>query len=123
MSVATRECTRTKSYATLRVRHLDGGASWMLELSGEADIATVGLLGQELAHAATMQRADVVVDLSGLGFCDVASAELILSARRSHLVTLIGATGSVKRVFDLLDALQVRRVPGFLAVGHTRVRP
>ncbi len=117
-SVATHHWSETRSRASLRARHVDGGASWMLELSGEADIATLGLLRQ-LAQMATMDRADVVVDTSGLAFCDVASAELILAARRTHPVTVIGAMGTVKRVFDLLDALQMRRLRGYHAASHT----
>jgi anti-anti-sigma regulatory factor len=95
----------------------------MLELSGEADIATLGLLKQELARVATLQRPDVVVDVTGLAFCDVASAELILATRRTNPVTVIGARGTVKRVFDLLDALQRQRLPRYQAVSHTPSRP
>jgi anti-anti-sigma regulatory factor len=95
----------------------------MLELSGEADIATLGLLRQELARLATLQRADVVVDVTGLAFCDVASAESILAARRTNPVTVIGASGTVKRVFDLLDALQRQGPRRYPAVSHTPSRP
>jgi anti-anti-sigma regulatory factor len=80
---------------------------WALELSGEADIATLAMLGAELADAVRKDREDLVVDLTGLRFCDVHSAHLILTARRPKPVSLTGASGSVKRVFDLLDALHV----------------
>ena len=60
--VATHHWSRTLSCATPRARHLDG-ASWMLELSGEADAAT---LGQFLPQGATMRRGGVVVDVTGL---------------------------------------------------------
>jgi anti-anti-sigma regulatory factor len=93
------------------------------ELSGEADLATMRLLRHELALLATREHADVVVDVTGLAFCDVASAELILAARRSNSVTLIGATGTVKRVFDLLDALQRQRPPRSHAGSHTPSQP
>lgn len=90
----------------------------MLELSGEADIATVGLLGDELAQMATMNREEVVVDVTNLEFCDVASAHLLLTARRTLPVTLSGATGSVKRVFDLLEALRALRLPRDVSASH-----
>jgi anti-anti-sigma regulatory factor len=117
-SVITPLCSRRSEYLTLRARHLDGGACWVLELSGEADIATLGLLRQELAHLATRNPGDAVVDVARLEFCDVASAQLILGARRRIPSTLRGATGSVKRVFDLLDALQRQRLPHYLAAGQ-----
>jgi anti-anti-sigma regulatory factor len=121
--VITPQWSRTRSCATLSARHRDGGASWLLELSGEADIATLGLLRRELAQMARMQRADVVVDVTGLAFCDVASAESILAARRTNPVTVIGARGTVKRVFDLLDALQRQGLRRYPAVSHTPSRP
>ena len=96
---------------TLQARHREDGAVWRLELSGEADIATLALLRQEVALLTAMDRADAVVDVTHLTFCDVASAHLILSARRTKPLTLRGATGSVARVFDLLDALRMQRRP------------
>ena len=98
---------QSRSSATLSARHVDRGTSWALELSGEADIATVTMLGEELADAVGMGREDLVVDLTGLRFCDVHSAHLIRSAREPKPVSLTGATGSVKRVFELLDTLHV----------------
>lgn len=109
-SVATHVWSQTRSCATLCARHGDCKASWVLELSGEADIATLALLRQELAHMVAVQPADVVVDVTALAFCDVASAELILAARRTSPVRVVGATGSVKRLFDLLDRLKEQRL-------------
>jgi anti-anti-sigma regulatory factor len=87
---------------------------WVLELSGEADIATLGLLRQELAHLATTNTGEAVVDVTRLKFCDVAAAQMILVAECTIPFTLRGATGPVKRVFDLLDALQKQRLPHHL---------
>lgn len=117
-SVETPRWSQTRSCATLRARHLDDGASWTLELSGEADIATLALLRQELAHMAATTPAGAVVDVTDLVFCDVGSAELILVARRTCPVRVIGATGTVKRVFDVLDALQKQRLPRHRTVSH-----
>ena len=122
-SVATPRWSPTRSCATLRARHRDGGATWMLELAGEADVATLALLRLELAQMAIMQRAALVVDVSRLVFCDVSSAELLLMARRSRPVTLVGATGTVKRVFDLLEAMQQESLRQTHAVSHTASKP
>ena len=119
-SVATRHWSRTTSCATLRARHLDGERSWLLELSGEADVATRRLLRDELARLLAVDRDDRVVDVSNLTFCDVASAHQLLTARRTGRVTLSGATGSVQRVFDLLEALWVERMPHYLEVSRPR---
>ena len=119
-SVATRHWSQTTSCATLRARHVDGGCSLVLELSGEADVATRHLLREELAWLLTVGRDDRVVDVTNLSFCEVASAHQLLTARRSGRVTLSGATGSVQRVFDLLDALWVERMPHYLEVSRPR---
>jgi STAS domain-containing protein len=113
----------TRSEATLQARHLDDGESWLLELSGEADIATAALLRHELALLATTSRADAVVDVTRLAFCDVASAHRILTARRTRPVTVRGATGGVRRMFVLLEALQAQRLPRYLASGRGGANP
>ena len=115
--VATPLSSRTVSCATLRARHLDGSPR-VLQLFGEADIATLAMLRRELAHLAATHQEDVVVDVAGLTFCDVASAHLILTARRRVPVTLSGATGSVKRVFDLVSALQAQRLSSYCSLSH-----
>ena len=106
--------------ATLRARHRSDGHTWVLELSGEADITTVDLMRVAVGQVSTIHGQDVVVDVSNLGFCDVASAHLILTARRMMPVTVSGATGSVKRVLDLMDALQRQRLPRYLPVATPR---
>jgi anti-anti-sigma regulatory factor len=118
-SVLTPVCSRRRGYLTLQTRHLDGGAFWVLELSGETDIATFPLLRQELAYLASSHPGEAVVDVTRLEFCDVAAAQLILVAGRSVPFTLRGATGPVKRVFDLLDALQKQRLPHYLSASHS----
>jgi anti-anti-sigma regulatory factor len=117
-SVMTPLWSRRREYLTLRARHLDGGAFWVLELSGETDIATVGLLRQELAYLATTNPGEAVVDVSRLEFCDVAAAQLILVAGRRVPFTVRGATGPVNRVFDLLEALQKQKLPYYRAASH-----
>lgn len=105
--LAVQRPSRTRSCATLSARHLDAGNRWVLLLSGEADVATEVMLREELAYTLTVDADHVVVDLRELAFCDVACAHLLLRTRRAVPVTLTGATGSVRRILELLDTLQV----------------
>lgn len=106
--------SRPATDRALQARHREDEGLHVLELSGEADIATFALLRHELAHIATTIE-DAVVDVTRLSFCDVASAHLIQTTRRTPPLTVLGATGSVKRVFDLLDALRTQRRASYLA--------
>lgn len=92
---------------------------WLLELSGEVDIATSAPLRHELGLLAATTHEDAVVDVTRLTFCDAGSAHMILTARRTKPLTVRGATGSVKRVFDLLDALHKQRLPRYLASSRS----
>lgn len=95
---------------TLTSRHGAEGTSWVLAVSGEADIATIAELRDELALlGAARGRGHLVVDLSGLDFCDVACASLLLTARRTLPCSVGGASGAVRRVLDLVDALRLPR--------------
>jgi hypothetical protein len=62
-SVATPLWSRTVSCSTLRARHRDG-ASRVLELSGEADLATIEMMRRELTVLTTPARPDAVVDVT-----------------------------------------------------------
>ena len=97
---------RTRTCASLRARHRDEGVRGVLELSGEADIATLALLRDELAEAIGRHGDHLVLDVTDLRFCDVHSAHMILMACRMTPIRLTGATGSVERVFDLLQAIK-----------------
>ena len=115
--VATPLWSRTVSCGTLRARHLDGDP-WVLQLSGEADLATMAMLRRELELLHTLGHAPAEVDVADLTFCDVASAHLLLTARRRVPLVLSGATGSVRRLFDLLDVLQTQRLPMYRSLAH-----
>ena len=102
-------------------RHHDRGGAWVLELSGECDIATLDALRTALARAVDMarDRQALIVDVSQLAFCDTRSAVLVMQAGTAVTAALAGAEGIVRRVFDLLDpscilarADRIDRVPG-----------
>lgn len=103
----------------LRARLVDRGAVSALELSGEADLTTLVVLRQALEAALERHGARVVIDVTGLQFCDVHSAMLILSVSRATPTSVIGAQGSVRRVLETLDSLQ--RVPRYDAVIGQRI--
>lgn len=94
---------RARSCATLRARHHDAGGLWTLELSGEADLLTLSMLREELAHAVAMNPELLLLDVTDLRFCDVRCAHLILTARHAVPTTVIGAGGSVRRILDVLS--------------------
>jgi STAS domain len=106
MTVIQRPITVSLS-RPLQAKHSDHGRLWVLELVGEADLATCELLEAELDIATGMDRDRLVLDLTRLRFCDVHCARMILAAAS----TVAGATGPVGRVFEFLDPLQ--RVPRY----------
>ncbi len=109
----------TRSWATLQVAHVNDHGHWVFTMSGEADLDTERFLTRELAAAARMGGDCLVVDVSELHFCDVRSAQMILTACRPTPITLIGPAGSVKRIFDLLECFQ--RGPGLRAIRQGSV--
>lgn len=62
----------------------DRHAGWtVLEVTGELDIATRKRLGDRLDEALSAAGpADVVLDFSGLDFCDASGLSLLVTARR-----------------------------------------
>jgi hypothetical protein len=75
----------------------------LLRLSGEADLMTREDLRRELLQAETLHPNCLVLDVTELRFCDVGCAELILwSAQRTPII-MVGATGTVERLFQILD--------------------
>ena len=112
--VETPSLPRMSLGTMLLARQVDRGAVSDLELSGEADLTTLTVLRQALAQSLARHGEPVVIDVSGLRFCDIHSAQLILSVGRTTPTTVIGAQGSVRRVLELLDSLQ--RVPRYSGV-------
>jgi STAS domain len=104
----------------LQTQQLDHGSLWVLQLTGEADLATRSMFEEELAEAVAMHRERVVLDVTRLRFCDVGSAELVLTTARTTPISLAGAAGPVKRVFEMLDPLE--RAPRYRSIWDARIR-
>ncbi len=113
----------------LAVHESDAGGVRLLEVFGELDLATAPKLCA-LIDAARAQRVKrLVIDLSGVDFCDStglrallgASTELRVSGGRLAVACL--PEGTVARLFELVgvrETLQVFDSPGqaLTSVGH-----
>lgn len=88
----------------LLVSHHDKGGARVLGLSGECDLATRQQLENALARALSARDLDpLILDLSGLEFCDVGCTWLVCEAGRQGRVVLAGLSGIVGKVLGLLD--------------------
>jgi anti-anti-sigma factor len=80
----------------------------VVRVTGEADLALAPALGEAIAGEIAAGRRRIAIDLSGATFIDCATAGLLLDAlaplrdRGEGAVVLAGATGTVKRVLELL---------------------
>ncbi|MFI0963993.1 STAS domain-containing protein [Streptomyces sp. NPDC021080] len=100
-------------------RHEDGWA--VLRVSGELDLVTSPSLRQSVHDVVAAGRHSVVLDLSGVVFCDSSGVGVLIAARRlmrscrgrlrlilpaqgaadgSHVNRVLGALG-VRRLFDV----------------------
>ena len=91
----------------LQVSHEDRGPVRVVALCGEADLATRGVLESQLFQALEPPREAIVIDVTLLTFCDVACADLVLGAGMTRGASLVGASGPVLRVFELVRRLEV----------------
>ncbi|MFD6892812.1 STAS domain-containing protein [Streptomyces sp. NPDC059957] len=100
------------------------GEAVVVRLSGEMDLSRVGEVRALLLEAATRAggRADIVVDLSGLTFCDSAGLNLLLRARlqaveSGRTLRLAAPNAQMLRLLEITGALSLFPVdtvpPGF----------
>jgi anti-sigma B factor antagonist len=80
----------------------------MVRLSGELDIATAPLLGELFTTAGSGSAVQVTLDVSGLGFIDVAGLTTILRERsavrsRSGDLAFSAPSPCVRRLLELTD--------------------
>src|SRR3954465_11158835 len=100
----------------LAVRETDVDGVRLLEVFGELDLATAPKLCSLLDAARTQRVKRVVVDLTGVDFCDStglrallgASTELRVGGGRLAIACMPG--GPVARLFDLVGARESLRV-------------
>jgi anti-sigma B factor antagonist len=80
-----------------------------VRLHGELDLVTVDALRALLAEAAAEVPPKVVVDITDVPFVDVLSLSTILAAadamrEREAPLIVVGASQSVRRLFEILNA-------------------
>jgi anti-sigma B factor antagonist len=83
-----------------------------VRLHGELDLVTVDALRALLAEATADIPPKVVVDITDVPFVDVLSLSTILAAadamrERAAALTVVGASQSVRRLFEVLNAQDV----------------
>lgn len=104
-----------RSYALDRVE--------VLELVGVCDVATREVLRHTVNGALEPAPQALIVDLSGVEFCDAGSAAVFLTAGRRAPLVLIGAHGIVNRVLDVLDPRRTLSRSESVAEAVTRLAP
>lgn len=88
------------------VRVAADGTHTVVWLSGEHDLATVGLIGTALVEALAVDRCDVVVDLSEVAFIDASTLGALVHGRellasRGRRLTVRSPPRSPRRVLEL----------------------
>lgn len=96
------------------------GGEVFVTVCGEIDVATGPCLGEALQAALSERPARIVVDFTGVSFCDCCGLGVLLTARRracragiDFQVTGVTAPSVVKliRLFGLAEVLGVKRRP------------
>jgi anti-anti-sigma factor len=106
MKPAVRHGPKGSRDGSLRVLHEIGGVT-VLFLGGEADITTAAQLSVACTTGCSLAEDGLVVDVSALAFLDVAGLRELIRAHRWLLergragVAVRGASGAVRRIFEL----------------------
>ncbi|MEU3500478.1 STAS domain-containing protein [Streptomyces hundungensis] len=103
---------------TLRVDESEQGTWTVLRISGELDLVTAPRLRRQVHEAVAEGRRDLVLDLSGVQFCDSSGVGVLIAARRlmrscqGRLRLILPARGALEgsHVNKVLAALGVRRL-------------
>ncbi|WP_411079873.1 STAS domain-containing protein [Streptomyces sp. cmx-18-6] len=106
---------------TLKVDETEQGDWTVLRISGELDLVSSPVVRQSVHEAVAEGQHDVVLDLSGVFFCDSSGVNVLIASRRlmkscggrlrlilpargaedgSHVNKVLGALG-VRRLFDV----------------------
>ncbi|WP_326699199.1 STAS domain-containing protein [Streptomyces sp. NBC_01754] len=103
---------------TLKVDETEQGVWTVLRIRGELDLASSPVVRQSVHGAVAEGRHDVVLDLSGVFFCDSSGVNVLIAARRlmkscgGRLRLILPARGAEdgSHVNKVLAALGVRRL-------------
>ncbi|PZT75864.1 MULTISPECIES: STAS domain-containing protein [unclassified Streptomyces] len=103
---------------TLKVSETERGGWTVLHIAGELDLLTSATVRQSVHDAVAAGRHDVVLDLSGVRFCDSSGVGVLIASRRlmrscgGRLRLILPARGAEEgsHVNRVLAALGVRRL-------------
>jgi anti-anti-sigma factor len=103
---------------TLKVDEAEQGLWTVLRITGELDIMTSPEVRQRVHDAVAAGRRELVLDLSGVFFCDSTGVGVLISARRLlrscqgrlHLILPARGAADGSHVHRVLAALGVRRL-------------
>ncbi len=88
----------------LRIRSVNDGGHWTLELDGELDLSNFGALEDEI-HLAETSAETITIDLRALTFMDSCGLHVLTAAQErsgpDHRLLLRKGTRAVQRVFRL----------------------
>ncbi|MET7645578.1 STAS domain-containing protein [Streptomyces sp. NPDC005426] len=102
----------------MKVAESEQGAWTVLHMDGELDLVTSPVVRQSVHNAVAVGRHDVVLDLSGVFFCDSSGVGVLIASRRlmrscgGRLRLILPARGAEEgsHVNRVLAALGVRRL-------------
>ncbi|WP_329420306.1 STAS domain-containing protein [Streptomyces sp. NBC_01693] len=103
---------------TLKVYETEQGTWTVLRIHGELDLVSSPVVRQSVHGAVAEGRHDVILDLSGVLFCDSSGVGVLIASRRlmkscgGRLRIVLPARGAVdgSHVNKVLGALGVRRL-------------
>ncbi|WUS98502.1 STAS domain-containing protein [Streptomyces sp. NBC_00708] len=103
---------------TLKVSETERGGWTVLHIGGELDLLTSATVRQSVHDVVAVGRHDVVLDLSGVRFCDSSGVGVLIALRRlmrscgGRLRLILPARGAEEgsHVNRVLAALGVRRL-------------
>ncbi|MEU2246967.1 STAS domain-containing protein [Streptomyces sp. NPDC019224] len=103
---------------TLKVSETEQGGWTVLHIGGELDLLTSAAVRQSVHEVVAVGRHDVVLDLSGVQFCDSSGVGVLIALRRlmrscgGRLRLILPARGAedASHVNRVLAALGVRRL-------------
>ncbi|MEW1890588.1 STAS domain-containing protein [Streptomyces sp. NPDC048567] len=103
---------------TLKVSETERGGWTVLHIGGELDLLTSAIVRQSVHEVVAVGRHDVVLDLSGVQFCDSSGVGVLIALRRlmrscgGRLRLILPARGAEEgsHVNRVLAALGVRRL-------------
>jgi anti-sigma B factor antagonist len=93
----------TASQLTIEV---DGGTTTTVRMSGEMDFSNAGIVAEAIGGIELDGHLSVVLDLTGLRFCDAAGVSAVLTAQRrvtasGGRLSIRAASGEPRRIFLL----------------------